>query len=444
MPLADHSNSKRFPADANGRGEPAQPLDAGWLRQLCRDCGADDVGLVDIGRPDLDDQRDDILQAFPSTKTLVSFVCRMNREPIRSPARSVANLESQKVGDHVNDVARNLVTALERAGIRALNPAASYPMEMDLFPGKIWVVAHKPVAVAAGMGQMGIHRNVIHPKFGSFILLGTVLVGAEATAYDQPIGYNPCLGCNLCVAACPVGAITPEGHFDFSACMTHNYREYTGGFNDWIEQVVDSNGSLDYRRRVTEAETASMWQTLSFGANYKAAYCMSVCPAGEDVIGPYINDKPGFVEEMVRPLIEKRETVYVLKNSDAENFVARHFPNKTARQVRSGIQARTIAAFVRGLSLLFQPGKAVGLNAVYHFTFFGKESAAITVTIRDQTLQVQDGLHGKSDLQMRADSQTWLGFLAREKNLLWALLRRKIRIQGSFKLMLAFSKCFPL
>jgi hypothetical protein len=54
-------------------------------------------------------------------------------------------------------------------------------------------VSHKPVAVAAGLRQVGIHRNVIHPKFGNFMLLGNVLIGAEATAYDQPIAYNPCL-----------------------------------------------------------------------------------------------------------------------------------------------------------------------------------------------------------------------------------------------------------
>ena len=67
----------------------------------------------------------------------------------------------------------------------------------------------------------------------------------------------------------------------------------------------------------------------------------------------------------------------------------------------------------------------------------------MTITIRNQTLQLQEGLHGKSDLQMQADSQTWLGFVAHEKSLPWALLRRKIRIRGSFRLILAFSKCFP-
>ena len=29
----------------------------------------------------------------------------------------------------------------------------------------------KPIAVEAGLGHMGIHRSVIHPRFGSFILV---------------------------------------------------------------------------------------------------------------------------------------------------------------------------------------------------------------------------------------------------------------------------------
>ena len=50
-----------------------------------------------------------------------------------------------------------------------MNPSMGFPMEMDKFPGKIWVVSHKPVAVAAGLGMIGIHRNVIHQKFGNWL-----------------------------------------------------------------------------------------------------------------------------------------------------------------------------------------------------------------------------------------------------------------------------------
>ncbi len=441
MKLENHPTVRRVRARQPLPEVGPRTLDHAWLRQLCLDCGADDAGLVEISRPALDDQRADILRYFPHARTLLSFVCRMNREPIRGPARSVANLEFHHTGDQMNEVARKVVTALERLGVRAVNPAMGFPMEMDRFPAKIWVVSHKPVA--AGLGQMGIHRNVIHPRFGNFILLGTVLVDAEATAYDRPLDYNPCLECKLCVAACPVGAIAPDGAFQFSACLTHNYREFMGGFSDWVEQVASSNTALSYREKVSLSETASLWQSLSFGANYKAAYCLAVCPAGEDVIAPFLTDRKTFLQDTMRPLTEKEETVYVIAGSDAEEYAPRRFPHKKIKRVGSGMRATSIAGFLFGLKLLFQPGRAAGLKAVYHFTFTGKEPKEATVVIRDATLQVQDGHQGQADLRVIADSETWLGFLAKERSLLWALLRRRIRIQGSPRLLLAFGKCFP-
>lgn len=445
MSLNDHPTVKNFYAQsaASAAGASGHPLDAQWLRQLCIECGADDAGLVEIQRPALDDQREIIQKYFPQARTLLSFVCLMNRGPIRTPARSAANLEFHASYDHANDVARQVVTRLESMGIPAMNPSVGFPMEMDNFPGRIWVVSHKPVAVEAGLGRMGIHRNVIHPRFGNFIVLGTVLLGAEATSYGQPIDYNPCLECKLCVAACPVGAISPNGDFQFSNCMTHNYREFMSGFSDWIENVVSSNNALSYRERVSLSETASMWQSLSFGPNYKAAYCLAVCPAGEDVIGPFLTDRKSFLNETLRPLTEKSETLYVIPGSDAEQHAAKRFPNKKLKRVNSGIRPTNISGFLFGLKLLFQPGRASMLSATYHFTFTGDDPQQATVRIDRGTLQVQTGHIGQPDLQVTADSATWLGFLAKERSLLWALLRRKIRIHGSPKLLIAFGKCFP-
>jgi NAD-dependent dihydropyrimidine dehydrogenase PreA subunit len=417
-------------------------LSAAELRSLCLDAGADDVGFVSLARPELDDQRADILHAFAATQTLISFVCRMNRQPIRSPARSVANQEFHHTTDHANEVAHEIVRQLEAKGIRAMNPTVGFPMEMARFPGKVWVVSHKPVAVAAGLGQMGVHRNVIHPRFGNFILLGTVLVAARIGAESRPIEFNPCLTCKLCVAACPVGAIKPDGRFDASACMTHNYREFMSGFTDWVEQIADSRGAQDYRRRVTDQESASMWQSLSFGANYKAAYCLAVCPAGEEVISPFLADRAGFVAETVKPLQEKVETIYVVPHSDAEQFVTRKFPHKKVKRV-SGVRPTSIAGFLSGMKIVFQAGQSHGLNAVYHFTFSGEETAQATVTIRDQTLGVQEGLVGVPDCRIHADAATWLGFLRKEKSIVWAIIRRKVRVKGPLSLLTAFGKCFP-
>ena len=440
--LEDHPTVVQF------RRQPTPPanvdeIDANWLRDLCLALGADDVGFVAIDRPEVADQRDEILTLLPATKTLISFVCRMNRAPIRSPARSVANLEFHHTADETDEVGRRIVAALEERGIRALNPAVGFPMEISRFPGKTWFVSHKPIAQAAGLGVMGIHRNVIHPKFGNFILLGTVLVAAEVSVASVPLDYNPCLGCKLCVAACPVGAIGADGEFNFAACYTHNYREFMGGFTDWVETVVASKDVKSYRAQVSDGETASMWQSLSFGANYKAAYCMAVCPAGEDVSAPFLADRKMFLQEVVKPLQMKEETIYVTPHSDAELHVQKRFPHKTVKRVGNGLYANSIASFLQNLRIAFQPNQAAGLDARYHFTFTGAETAQATIVITNQTLTVEQGHVGKADLHLTADSATWLKFLRKETGLFWPLLRRQLRIKGNPKLLQAFGRACP-
>src|SRR6516162_1823382 len=443
--LADHPTVKQFQARDRGSSVRPESLDREWLHEVCIEAGADDVGFVEIDRAEIADQRADILWLLPKTKTLISFVVRMNRENIRTPARSISNVEFHHTTDETNEAARKIVAALERIGVRAVNGgAAGFPMEADRWGAKMWIISHKPIAVAAGLGHMGIHRNVIHPKFGNFILLGTVLLEAEVSVHSRPIDFNPCLECKLCVAACPTGAIGADGNFNFSACYTHNYREFMGGFNDWVEQIVESRSAFDYRKKVSGAETVSMWQSLSFGANYKAAYCLSVCPAGEEVIAPFLTDRKEFLKDVVKPLQDKVETVYVVPGSDTEDYVARRFPHKRTKCVHNGLAGQgTIRAFLRGLNFVFQRGKSAGLNATYHFTFTGEEQVKATVVIHDQKLEVSDGHTGTPDFQLTADSQTWLRLLRKEANLVWALLRRKILIHGSPKLLLAFARCFP-
>jgi ferredoxin len=214
MRLDDHPTVVKVRRDSAPPPPPSQ-LEAQWLRQVVPEAGGDETGFVEIARPELAEERPYVEAIFPAARTLISFVSRMNRQPVRSPARSLANVEFHHAGDRVNEIAGRVVAQLESRGVRAMNPAMGFLMEMARFPdGRIWPGRAQDRSEAAGVGKMGIHRNVIHPVFGGFILLGTVIIDAEVTEHATVLHYNPCVECKLCVAACPVGAIGDDGHFN--------------------------------------------------------------------------------------------------------------------------------------------------------------------------------------------------------------------------------------
>ena len=133
---------------------------------------------------------------------------------------------------------------------------------------------------------------------------------------------------------------------------------------------------------------------------------------------------------------------HVVADSDAEAHVSRAFPHKTPKRV-TGLRPSTIHGFLDGMKIVFQSGKAKGIDAVYHLVFSGAETAEATVTIRQQTLDVRPGLVGAPDCTIRADAATWLGFLRKERSIVWAILRGKVRVSGGLSRLKDFGRCFP-
>jgi hypothetical protein len=82
-------------------------------------------------------------------------------------------------------------------------------------------------------------------------------------------------------------------------------------------------------------------QSLAQPPGYKSGYCLAVCPAGEDVLGPYLDDRKTFMDTVLRPLQGKKETLYVLPGSHAQEYAERRFPHKPVKEVTGGWQPPT-------------------------------------------------------------------------------------------------------
>jgi epoxyqueuosine reductase QueG len=443
MKLADHPTVRAYRQGRIAAPEPQAILHREELKKMAIAAGADDAGIVDLERDAMAGYRQDLLEAMPATKSVLILIFRVNQNHLRSLAHSVADYEFKQIWTEANHITRQLATQLQQTGIKALNMPSGFPYEAKRWPGKMWLTCDKVFAVEAGLGHMGYNRLLLHPTHGAGAILATILLAGSCDQYDQPLDFNPCIECGLCIKVCPVGAVKKTDAFDFMACYSHNYRERLGGFQNWVEQVVDSRGHADYRRRVSDKETISIWQHLAIGAQTLCDRCMAVCPAGETAIGEYLDDRKTYTNHYLKRFRNLSETIYVVKGSDAEDHVRSNFPAKQVKHISNGIRPFSAAMFLESLPLVFQPGQSEGLEAVYHFTFTGDENLEGTVTILDKILTVQDGLEGRADLHVTADSKTWIKFLAKEINLVKALVTRKIKIKGSPKLMMAFAKCFP-
>jgi Uncharacterized Fe-S protein len=317
----------------------APVLAAEALREICLAAGAADCGFVEISRPALDFERQDILEVYPRTKTLIALAFALNPENMRSRVRNMSSSEFHEASDESARTERRILHRLNAQGVRGVAVPADFPMDMGRFPGKIWHVSHKIVAVEAGLGHMGLNRLVLHPRLGSFIRLATLLVDAEIDAYGAPLKDSPCINCGLCAAVCPVGAVRRDGSFDLTTCMVHAYRDNIVGFLDFIDAVATAPDMAAFRERFLDRETASLWQSLMYKMNYRCGYCMAVCPAGLPGGVDYAGDRKAYMAEVFRPLKDRREEVYVIPGSAAEERAAKN-PNKTVRRVVPKVERR--------------------------------------------------------------------------------------------------------
>lgn len=100
-------------------------------------------------------------------------------------------------------------------------------------------LVEKRLAVEAGLGWIGRQSLLVTPQFGSFVLLGEVVLTEPCDRYDEPFAESRCGSCRACVEHCPTGAIREGRTIDAARCIScHTIEDAADGapqdLHGWI------------------------------------------------------------------------------------------------------------------------------------------------------------------------------------------------------------------
>ncbi len=159
--------------------------------------GASDVGFCKIEDGD-----------FGNCKFAVSIVVRLSDaivdEITTQPTHTYFN-HYRSVNAFIDSLLLKCGLFLQKKGYNYITVAASQSINKDgwNYKGRY---SHKKAAVLSGLGTIGKNSMFLHRDFGARVRLGTVFTDCcfEVENADE---FVPCLNCNLCVDACPSGAI---------------------------------------------------------------------------------------------------------------------------------------------------------------------------------------------------------------------------------------------
>ena len=215
------------------------------LKEYLISQGATDVGFCQI--PDGD---------FGECKYGVSIVVRLSEAIVDEidgePTHTYFN-HYRSVNSFIDSLLLKTGLFLQKRGYKYITVAASQSINKEgwNYKGRY---SHKKAATLAGLGTVGKSSMFLHKDYGAKVRLGTIVTDCpfETDINDYK---SPCVDCNLCVEACPSGAI--------------------------LGKVWDVNTT---REEMFDPEKCSTYMKTAFrhiGRGAVCGICMSVCPVGK-------------------------------------------------------------------------------------------------------------------------------------------------------------------
>jgi epoxyqueuosine reductase len=190
----------------------------------------------------------DLTYVLPEARSAIVFALPLDQTAIerflKKEDMAAASIDNRRVNNMASGLALEVSEFLIMKGHKSVPLVANATYRQDTPNGPyddMPPLSHRYLAVRAGIGHFGRSGNVLMPRYGAAIILGSVVTAADLPATDPlPADRNYCDDCRLCTAACASGLMAPDeetavtmGGVDFHYSRRRSYHrcEYVcGGF----------------------------------------------------------------------------------------------------------------------------------------------------------------------------------------------------------------------
>lgn len=259
-----------------------------------------EMGYLERGK----DRRGEVALVFPKVK---SVYCVAFPYPAQTHGKSELTEGVQYAkylygGDYHDWIKERLERTLKRVTLKHTGEKLEWKICVDTS-----AVLERSWAYFSGLGWIGKNAMMIHPKHGSYFLVGVALLSQklESSAKTLP---NYCGSCTRCIDACPTQALPEPGVLDATRCMSY-----------W---TIEKRGDI----QLSEVDRKSLGNWVA-GCDI----CQDVCPfnlkskkySQENGIPEYFNSQPSSWETLLAETEEEylqRVSVSALNRVKWENF----------------------------------------------------------------------------------------------------------------------------
>jgi epoxyqueuosine reductase len=184
--------------------------------------------MYDRARPDAVVRRADVTGALPGARSVVAVAVNYHTRPLPpglrdNPSRGV--IAGYAWGHDYHDALTPRLHPLAGLIETLTGRPAAHRAYVDTGP-----LLEREIAAQAGLGFVGKNTNLIHPRLGSWLFLGQLLLTVELPPSPAEPGSRPltCGRCTRCLEACPTDAFVAPYLLDARRCISYLTIELKG------------------------------------------------------------------------------------------------------------------------------------------------------------------------------------------------------------------------